>query len=162
MSNLRDAYATQNTVEDIPELRDQPDAVTCKAGSLELGAPSPVMDQAIRSYAVTGKPATELAKAYNLDVGYLRAYIRSSIGKRIIAEVTGELDHRFQCLYGDVIDTLEQAIKHSDPGVALAGTGQWLKHAKGTKVHVEISAEDVVQKIMSGELDAWDNEEEAS
>lgn len=72
-----------------------------------------------------------------------------------LKSLEGELDNQFKGLYTKVIRTLEAALDCADASVALAGANLWLK-AQGKFVHKvehrDLTAEDIIAKIISGEL----------
>lgn len=111
----------------------------------------PIVEQAIKLYAL-GKFTTQVeAAAYaSMHPNRFNTILQSPAGQAILNEVRKELDFRFDSLFKKTIDVIDMALDHPEPSVALAGASLFLKTNKGTKVNVELSAEDVVQQIMSG------------
>jgi hypothetical protein len=66
--------------------------------------------------------------------------------------VRGDLENKFQAQFEQVINVIEEALKHPEPSIALAGANLWLRSARKQEVKVEITAEDLIQKIMNGDI----------
>ena len=78
----------------------------------------------------------------------LREFLNSSQGKTLLESIRGELDEEFKNLYAQTIDILYTDMRHPDPKVHLAAASLYLRHAKEIKVKMDITAEDLVKKIM--------------
>jgi hypothetical protein len=113
---------------------------------------SPKMEQAVRLWAMGRGTQETVAKATGVSKARLGQVIASDAGQAIYRETRGELEHKFQALFEKTINVLELALDHPDPSIALAGANLWLKSAKATKVEVQLTAEDIVQKLMSGQV----------
>jgi len=110
----------------------------------------PRMEQAVRLYACGKYSAEQVAKQVGCAKGSLIAAWNSPQGQAIADTIRGDLENRFQGLYSKVIDVLGEALDHDEPSVALAAASLWLKSGKAKKVEVSLTAEDLVQRIMSG------------
>lgn len=115
------------------------------------GKISPKIEQAIRLYACGKGSQIDVAKACGVSVARLQTLLQSDEGIAIQRGIRNELEHKFQALFEKTINVLESALDHPDPSIALAGANLWLKSAKSTKVEVQLTAEDIVQKLMRGE-----------
>jgi len=111
---------------------------------------SPKVATAIRLYATGRYTIEEAAKACRMSHDRLSVALSDPRGQEIMRRVQAELDHRMQGLYEKVINTLEEGLDHPDASVALAAANLWLRTTKGQKVEVNLTAEDVVQRIMNG------------
>ena len=140
---------TQNSTYAIPEIVDVESTIPKAPTGRVLGTN---MDLAVRMYAATGKSMNAVAKASNVSPEGLRMALKSQAGQQVLNDIRGELDTQFSALYKKVIRTVEEGLDHAETQVALASASLWLKYEKATKVEVSLSAEDVIQKIMSGEV----------
>lgn len=113
---------------------------------------SPKQEQALRLYALGKYSLEEFRIALGVGAARATQIINSAAGQSVIANVRGELEHRFQSQFEEVINVLDLGLKHPEPSVALAAANLWLKHNRGTKVEVKVTAEDLVAKIMNGEV----------
>jgi hypothetical protein len=110
------------------------------------------VDSALRYYYCGIHEVGVVAKLYKVPEAELKKWLETEDAEKIRCSIQAEKDIHFQSLYGKVVDTLNLALDHPDPQVALAGANLWLRSNKGTKIEVVLTAEDVVRKIMSGEL----------
>jgi hypothetical protein len=110
------------------------------------------VDSALRYYFCGIHEVGAVARLYKIKELELRRWLGTEDAEKIRASIQTEKDIHFQSLYGKVVDTLNLALEHPDPQVALAGANLWLRSNKGSKIEVVLTAEDVVKKIMSGEL----------
>lgn len=111
----------------------------------------PKYEHAIVMYSL-GKLASLEAASAVAGISKVRfsVLLNSPAGQAVVERVRKELDFRYQALQKKFIDVVEQALDHPDPAVALAGASLFAKTQIGTKVKVELSAEDVVQQLMQG------------
>lgn len=112
---------------------------------------SPKAEQAIAMYTIGQfKDQKEAAVVAGLSLNRFNIVLNSPAGQAVVARVRGEQEQRYQNLYRKFVDVVEQALDHADPAVALAGANLFAKTQVGTKVKVELSAEDIVQQIING------------
>ena len=78
----------------------------------------------------------------------LRDFLNSSKGKNLLESIRNELDEEFKNLYAQTIDVLYTDLRHPDPKIHLAAASLYLRHAKEVQVKLDITAEDLVKKIM--------------
>lgn len=111
----------------------------------------PAVEQAIKLYTL-GKYRTQAEASAACGISEVRfnVILKKPEGQKIVEQVREALDMQFQNLFTKVVDVIGSALDHADPAIALAGANLYLRTTKGTKVNVELSAEDVVQQIMNG------------
>ena len=102
---------------------------------------------AIRYYCL-GNKLSEAAHKCQMSVDKLRRVIASDSGQQEIAKIRAELDDEFLNLQSKVTKGLAEALDHSDVGVVLAASNQWLRAAKAKQVNVTITAEDLLKKVL--------------
>lgn len=78
----------------------------------------------------------------------LREFLNSSQGKALLESIRSELDEEFKNLYAQTIDTLYHDLRNPNPQVHQGAASLFLRHAKEIKVKLDITAEDLVKKIM--------------
>lgn len=112
----------------------------------------PKVELAIRMYAC-GQVESQKAAAViaGIHPNRFNIVLNSPQGEAIVRSVRGELEFQYRAMYKRFIEVVGAAMKHPDPAVALAGAGLYAKTSVGTKHTVVLTAEDVVQQIISGE-----------
>ena len=95
----------------------------------------------------------DAAEKANVTPRRLRAFLKTDKGKVLAKDVTSELDEEFKGLYGDAIEVLRDGMRNPKAEIRLNAANSALRYLKEIKVNVELSAEDLVQKIMKGEQD---------
>lgn len=111
----------------------------------------PKIEQAIRLWCVGKFLTLQEASAYaGINPNRMTTILNSPAGQAIVTAVRGEQDFAYQNLYQKFIEVVGDAMNHPEPAVALAGANLFAKTQIGTKHKVELSAEDIVQQIMSG------------
>jgi len=112
---------------------------------------TPKLEQALVLYA-TGqvRDSKEAAKLARCSYSRFANLINTPRGQAVVERVRGELDFRYQALYKKFIDVVEEAMDHIEPSVALAGAALFAKTQIGTKHKIELSAEDIVQQLLTG------------
>ena len=112
---------------------------------------NPRIALAIRAYTA-GQLSNQEAAAAMAKCSTVRfnAVLNSPAGEAIVNEVRKQLETRYQNLFKKFIDVIEEGLDHPEPGVALAAANLYQKSQIGTKVKVELSAEDVIKQIMDG------------
>lgn len=109
---------------------------------------------ALRLYSL-GQPPSKISEQVHLSPSRICALVKDPMSVDYLKSLEGELDNQFKGLYTKVIRTLEAALDCADASVALAGANLWLK-AQGKFVHKvehrDLTAEDIIAKIISGEL----------
>lgn len=111
---------------------------------------TPKKDRAIRLYAL-GIDHDDIKAATGVSPSVLKQIVKSATGQKIINEVRAELEDKFQNQFADVINAIGAALHSTDVDTALHGAALWLKTNRAQKVEVQLTAEDVVKKLMSGE-----------
>lgn len=91
--------------------------------------------------------AAEIAKVSERRV---RDYLKKDEGKALAEEIRSELDAEFKSLYGDMIEVLRSELSNPKPEVRLSAVNTGFRYLKDIKVVLDVSAEDLVQKIMKG------------
>lgn len=111
---------------------------------------SPQTEYATRLFA-TGKFSAHQAAAHaGMSYSHFHRVINSPPGQALINQLRSIQEEEFQSQFQKVIEVVGAALDHQDPAIALAGANLWLKACRKQKVEVEITAEDLVQKIMGG------------
>lgn len=109
---------------------------------------------ALRLFAL-GQPPSKISEQVHISRQVIDRVVKDPLGVEYLKSLEGELDNQFKGLYTKVIRTLEAALDCADASVALAGANLWLK-AQGKFVHKvehrDLTAEDIIAKIISGEL----------
>jgi hypothetical protein len=150
MSEVREIERAQSGVKVYPsDLRRQ--EIGQQAYVLEVATLSPQQEIAMRMYATGQLSRKQLPEHLGVSSSRCTQLINSKAGQQCIAEVRGELEHRFQAQFEKVLDVIDDGLVHPEPSVALAAANMWMKNARASKVEVRITAEDLIGKIMSGE-----------
>lgn len=92
--------------------------------------------------------AAEFAKVSERRV---RDFLKTDKGKTIASDVKAELDEEFKSLYGDMIEVLRTEMRNPKAEIRLNAVNTGMRYLKEIKIALDISAEDLVQKIMKGE-----------
>ena len=107
---------------------------------------------ALQLYACGELTKKEMGARLNIGDARTNTLIESRAGQDIIARVRGDLEFRFQAMFKKTLDVIEDGLNHPEPSIALASANMWLKNARAQKIEVKITAEDLIGKIMNGEL----------
>ena len=109
---------------------------------------------ALRLYSL-GKPISQISPEVNLSPARILQLTKDPLGVEYLKGLQGLVDDQFKGLYAKVVKVIESALDCTDASVALAGANLWMK-AHGKFVHKvetrDLTAEDIVAKIISGEL----------
>jgi predicted DNA-binding protein (UPF0251 family) len=111
---------------------------------------TPQMEYAIRLYATGKFSETQAAHHANVSMSRFNVVLNSPPGQAILTAVRGALEVEFQAQFKKVIEVIGDALDHQDPSIALAGANLWLRSCRKQEIKVDITAEDLVQKIMGG------------
>jgi hypothetical protein len=112
----------------------------------------PFEEHAIRMYS-TGQcvTKTEGAALAKTTIPKFNKLLNSVQGQKIVDSVKSELEFEYGRLFKQFIEVVAAAMQHPEPSVALAGAKLFASTQIGTKHKVELSAEDIVQQIISGQ-----------
>jgi len=80
----------------------------------------------------------------------LRDFLHTDTGKEVVRGVHEELDEEFKALYFDTVQELRLLIHDAKPEIRTSAINTFLRYAKELRVTLDITAEDLVQKIMKG------------
>jgi len=111
---------------------------------------TPKNRQALRLYA-TGMTRDEVVEAVGIKKGSFEIMVTQPWAQEYLRKVYEELDQEFQYLYKEVIDTIRDGLGHPDHQIKLAAASLWLRTNKQQKVSLEITAEDVIAKLLNRE-----------
>ena len=117
---------------------------------------SPGCKIALRLWTL-GKSWKEIEEETGLTPAYVCTVKGSKKGQEYLASIEKELDLEFKRLYQKTINVLDKGLESADMGIALASANLALKVAGKFVQKVEnrdLTAEDIIQKILSGELAA--------
>jgi len=99
----------------------------------------------------SGQHMDDAAQLARVSERRLRAFLKTTQGRAIAQDVSDELDDEFKGLYGDAIDVLRSAMRNEKAEIRMNAANSALRYLKEIKLHVDIGAEDLVQKIMKGD-----------
>ena len=109
---------------------------------------------ALRLYAI-GATREAIAGEVGVHQVTLTNWLKLEAGKEYLKEIELELDQDFRRLYTKVINVIDAGLQSTDGSLALASANIFLKaHGKFVQrtEHRDLTAEDVIKKIMTGEL----------
>ena len=118
----------------------------------QVCCPSVQQTLALQLYACGEIDKKEMSARLGIKDARTNTLIESRAGQEIIARVRGEQEFRFQAMFKKTLDVLEDGLNHPEPSIALASANMWFKNARATKVEIKVTAEDLIGKIMSGEV----------
>ena len=98
-----------------------------------------------------GLSRSEAAQAAKISLSRLNVVMMTSPARSYLNQCLQELDEEFQMQFRKVVSTIEEALACGDMSLRLAAAALWLKTNRAQKVQVEITAEDVVQKLLKEE-----------
>ena len=98
-----------------------------------------------------GLSRSEAAQAAQISLSRLNVVMMTSPARSYLNQCLQELDEEFQMQFRKVVSTIEEALACGDMNLRLAAAALWLKTNRTQKVQVEITAEDVVQKLLKEE-----------
>ena len=98
-----------------------------------------------------GLSRSEAAQAAQISLSRLNVVMMTSPARSYLNQCLQELDEEFQMQFRKVVSTIEEALACGDMNLRLAAAALWLKTNRAQKVQVEITAEDVVQKLLKEE-----------
>jgi len=98
-----------------------------------------------------GLSRSEAAQAAKISLSRLNVVMMTSPARSYLNQCLQELDEEFQMQFRKVVSTIEEALACGDMNLRLAAAALWLKTNRTQKVQVEITAEDVVQKLLKEE-----------
>jgi len=98
-----------------------------------------------------GLSRSEAAQAAQISLSRLNVVMMTSPAWSYLNQCLQELDEEFQMQFRKVVSTIEEALACGDMSLRLAAAALWLKTNRTQKVQVEITAEDVVQKLLKEE-----------
>lgn len=111
----------------------------------------PKVEQAIRMYAAGQLPSQEAAAAVaKIHPNRFATILNSPAGQAVVTNVRSQLEFQYQGLFKKFINVVSDGLDHPDPSVALAAASLYGRTQIGTKVKVELSAEDIIRAIMDG------------
>jgi hypothetical protein len=109
---------------------------------------------ALRLYSL-GQSPSKIAEQVPLSANRIQQLTREPLGVEYLKSLEGYLDDQFKGLYAKVVKVIGDAMDCADASVALAGANLWMK-AHGKFVHKvehrDLTAEDIIAKIIAGEL----------
>lgn len=115
---------------------------------------SPHLKIALRLWMI-GYSSKQIEQQVGVRAAALGAAKRSVKGREYVARLEEELDVDFRRLYAQTLNVLDMGLQSADMGIALTSANMALK-VMGKFVHKiekrDLSAEDLIQKILSGEL----------
>jgi hypothetical protein len=111
-------------------------------------------DRQIIELHLCGKRARQISEICGVGVVTVYRVLASEEGISHKQQIMQYYDNRFEVLYGDVIDTIEDGLLSEDMTIRLQAADKWLKaHGKfAPKVsdsQVNITAEDIVFNILN-------------
>ena len=98
-----------------------------------------------------GLSRSEAAQAAQISLSRLNVVMMTSPARSYLNQCLQEFDEEFQMQFRKVVSTIEEALACGDMNLRLAAAALWLKTNRTQKVQVEITAEDVVQKLLKEE-----------
>ena len=109
---------------------------------------------ALRLYSL-GQTPLQISEQTKLSPQRICQIVRDPLGVKYLEEAEGLVSDQFKGLYTKVVKVIGDALDCADASVALAGANLWMK-AHGKFVHKvehrDLTAEDIIAKIISGEL----------
>lgn len=101
---------------------------------------------------VSGQILEDACECAEVPIDSVRTFLHTQEGKELVIRLREDLDEEFKNLYADTIRVLREGLHSADPRVAQNAASIYLRHSKELKVVVDITAEDLVRKIMTGEI----------
>ncbi len=119
-----------------------------KKGSVK--AMLPRIELGCRLY-LCGMKLTDAAKYSKCSANGIMFALGTQEGIELKQKVRSELDDSFKNLQRKAIDVIDKALDSPSPAIALDGANLFLRTMKETKVKVELTAEDIVARLLRGE-----------
>lgn len=102
----------------------------------------------LRFYAL-GETLKQAALRAGVSESKLSKFIKSSKGRDELSKIRTEVDEEFFNLQSKVNEVLRMGLESSDPQIALASANMWLRAAKAKEVNVNVTVEDVLQRLFN-------------
>ena len=99
---------------------------------------------------MTGIEMEEVSKRVGVATQTLYSFKCSPQGQELVQKIRSDMDEEFRNLQVKVNKILSEALDHPEVAISLTAVNIFLRATKGREFKVELTAEDIVQKLMGG------------